>query len=134
MSVSNENRLNTATVQDEAQKQALRSIMFAGTGSDVGKSVIAAGICRIFKQDGLNPAPFKAQNMALNSYVTPDGLELGRAQAMQAEACGIDCRADMNPILLKPQSDGHSQVVMLGKPIGTASAYSYFRKEGREHW
>ena len=134
MSVSNENRLNTATVQDEAQKQALRSIMFAGTGSDVGKSVIAAGICRIVKQDGMNPAPFKAQNMALNSYVTPDGLELGRAQAMQAEACGIDCRADMNPILLKPQSDGHSQVVMLGKPIGTASAYSYFRKEGREHW
>ncbi len=134
MPSSDETLLQSTIEQPVSHDRPLRSIMLAGTGSDVGKSVIAAGICRILKQDGLNPAPFKAQNMALNSYVTPDGLELGRAQAMQAEACGIDCRADMNPILLKPQSDGHSQVVMLGKPIGTASAYSYFRKEGREHW
>ena len=76
--------------------------MFVGTGSDVGKSVINAGFCRIFKQDGLQPAPFKAQNMSLNSFPTADGLEIGRAQAVQSEACGIPCRVEMNPILLKP--------------------------------
>ena len=90
--------------------------MFVGTGSDVGKSVVAAAFCRIFRQDGYRPAPFKAQNMSLNSYATPDGLELGRAQAVQAEAAGIPCEADMNPILLKPQSDHTSQVVLLGRP------------------
>ena len=78
--------------------------MFAGTGSDVGKSIVAAAFCRIFKQDGYRPAPFKAQNMALNSYATPDGLEIGRAQAVQAEAAGIPCHTDMNPLLLKPNS------------------------------
>lgn len=109
------------------------SLLFAGTGSDVGKSLIVAGICRILRQDGLNPAPFKAQNMALNSYVTPEGLEIGRAQAVQAEAAGIPCHTDMNPLLLKPQSDHTSQVVLNGKPMGTSSAYDYFRKEGREH-
>ncbi|NDV82007.1 cobyric acid synthase [Bacteroides sp. 51] len=107
-------------------------IMFAGTGSDVGKSIIAAGFCRIFKQDGYTPAPFKAQNMALNSYVTSDGLELGRAQAVQAEAAGVPCHTDMNPLLLKPSSDHTSQVVLNGKPIGNRNAYDYFRKEGRE--
>ena len=106
--------------------------MFAGTGSDVGKSIIAAAFCRIFKQDGYCPAPFKAQNMALNSYATPEGLEIGRAQAVQAEAAGVPCHTDMNPLLLKPQSDHTSQVVLHGKPIGNRPAYDYFRKEGRE--
>lgn len=106
--------------------------MFAGTGSDVGKSIIAAAFCRIFKQDGYRPAPFKAQNMALNSYATPQGLEIGRAQAVQAEAAGIPCHTDMNPLLLKPQSDHTSQVVLHGRPIGNRNAYDYFRKEGRE--
>jgi len=106
--------------------------MFAGTGSDVGKSIIAAGFCRIFRQDGYRPAPFKAQNMALNSYATPEGFEIGRAQAVQAEAAGIPCHTDMNPLLLKPQSDHTSQVVLNGKPIGNRHAYDYFRKEGRE--
>ena len=102
--------------------------MFAGTGSDVGKSIIAAAFCRIFRQDGYHPAPFKAQNMALNSYATPDGLEIGRAQAVQAEAAGIACHTDMNPLLLKPQSDHTSQVVLGGKPIGTKNAYDYWRR------
>ena len=97
--------------------------MFVGTGSDVGKSVVAAAFCRIFKEDGYTPAPFKAQNMALNSYVTLDGLEIGRAQAMQAEAAGIACRADMNPLLLKPQSDHSSQVILNGRPYGNREAY-----------
>ena len=110
----------------------LHPIMFAGTGSDVGKSIIAAAFCRIFKQDGYCPAPFKAQNMALNSYATPEGLEIGRAQAVQAEAAGVPCHTDMNPLLLKPQSDHTSQVVLNGKPIGNRPAYDYFRKEGRE--
>lgn len=113
-------------------KPKLHPIMFAGTGSDVGKSIIAAGFCRIFKQDGYTPAPFKAQNMALNSYATPEGLEIGRAQAVQAEAAGIPCHTDMNPLLLKPSSDHTSQVVLNGKPIGNRNAYDYFRKEGRE--
>ena len=106
--------------------------MLAGTGSDVGKSLIATGLCRIFRQDGFNPAPFKAQNMALNSYATPDGFEIGRAQAVQAEAAGIDCSTDMNPILLKPSGQHTSQVVINGKPSGNADAYQYFRKEGKE--
>ncbi len=106
--------------------------MLAGTGSDVGKSVIAAAFCRIFLQDGYHPAPFKAQNMALNSYATPEGLEIGRAQAVQAEAAGIPCHTDMNPLLLKPQSDHTSQVVLNGRPIGNRDAYDYFRKEGRD--
>ena len=106
--------------------------MLAGTGSDVGKSVLATALCRIFRQDGWNPAPFKAQNMALNSFATPEGLEIGRAQAVQAEAAGIPCHTDMNPLLLKPQSDHTSQVVLNGRPIGNRNAYDYFRREGRE--
>ena len=107
--------------------EKLHPVMLAGTGSDVGKSVIAAALCRIFKQDGYSPAPFKAQNMALNSYATPEGLEIGRAQAVQAEAAGIPCHTDMNPLLLKPQSDHTSQVVLHGKPIGNRDAYDYWR-------
>lgn len=120
--------------QSHKTDKKLKPLMFVGTGSDVGKSVIATAFCRILKQDGYSPAPFKAQNMALNSYVTPDGLEIGRAQAVQAEAAGIACMAEMNPVLLKPNSDHTSQVVLNGKPIGNRSAYEYFRKdvEGRE--
>ncbi|MBP3821885.1 MAG: cobyric acid synthase [Bacteroidaceae bacterium] len=101
--------------------------MLAGTGSDVGKSVLATALCRIFLQDGYHPAPFKAQNMALNSYATPEGLEIGRAQAVQAEAAGIPCHTDMNPLLLKPQSDHTSQVVLHGKPIGNRDAYDFWK-------
>lgn len=110
----------------------LHPLMLAGTGSDVGKSIIAAAFCRIFLQDGCHPAPFKAQNMALNSYATPEGLEIGRAQAVQAEAAGVPCHTDMNPLLLKPSSDHTSQVVLNGRPIGNRNAYEYFRREGRE--
>ena len=108
----------------------LHPVMLAGTGSDVGKSILAAAFCRIFKQDGYYPAPFKAQNMALNSYATPEGLEIGRAQAVQAEAAGIPCHTDMNPLLLKPNSDHTSQVVLNGKPIGNKNAYDYWRRQG----
>lgn len=110
----------------------LHPLMLAGTGSDVGKSIIAAAFCRIFLQDGYHPAPFKAQNMALNSYATPEGLEIGRAQAVQAEAAGVPCHTDMNPLLLKPSSDHTSQVVLNGRPIGNRNAYEYFRREGRK--
>ena len=106
----------------------LHPVMLAGTGSDVGKSILAAAFCRIFRQDGYCPAPFKAQNMALNSYATPEGLEIGRAQAVQAEAAGIPCHTDMNPLLLKPQSDHTSQVILNGKPIGNKDAYDYWRR------
>ena len=107
----------------------LHPIMLAGTGSDVGKSVVAAAFCRIFRQDGYRPAPFKAQNMALNSYATPEGLEIGRAQAVQAEAAGIPCHTDMNPLLLKPQSDHTSQVVLNGRPVGNKDAYDYWLRQ-----
>jgi len=113
-------------------KPILHPIMLAGTGSDVGKSIVATAFCRIFKQDGYRPAPFKAQNMALNSYATPEGLEIGRAQAVQAEAAGIPCHTDMNPLLLKPSSDHTSQVVLNGKPIGNKNAYDYWRGKGQE--
>ncbi len=106
--------------------------MFVGTGSDVGKSVINAGFCRIFKQDGLHPAPFKAQNMSLNSFPTADGLEIGRAQAVQSEACGIPCRVEMNPILLKPTGYMDSQIVLNGKPWANKSAKAYFNETDRD--
>lgn len=112
--------------------QRLKPIMFVGTASDVGKSIINTGFCRILKQDGYQPAPFKAQNMSLNSYATPDGLEIGRAQAVQAEACGIPCTTDMNPVLLKPTSEKSSQVVLLGKPIGNQTAYDYFMGNNKQ--
>jgi adenosylcobyric acid synthase len=106
--------------------------MFVGTGSDVGKSVLATALCRIFRQDGHTPAPFKAQNMALNSTLTAAGGEMGRAQAVQAEAAGIEPHTDMNPVLLKPSSDHTSQVVVDGRPVGNADAWEYFRSEGKE--
>ncbi|PWJ55032.1 adenosylcobyric acid synthase [Dyadobacter jejuensis] len=109
----------------------LKPLMLVGTGSDVGKSVLAAGFCRIFKQDGYHPAPFKGQNMSLNSYVTADGLEMGRAQVVQAEAAQVPCQVDMNPVLLKPTSDRSSQVIVLGKPIGNQSAHAYFKENDR---
>ena len=112
--------------------QHLRPIMFVGTGSDVGKSIINAGFCRIFKQDGYSPAPFKAQNMSLNSFAGTDGLEIGRAQAVQAEACGIEPCSEMNPILLKPTSNQNAQVVLNGKPIGHQSAKEYFLGTDRD--
>jgi len=124
---------STATTESVEENAAgLHPIMFAGTGSDVGKSVVATAFCRIFRQDGYSPAPFKAQNMALNSYATPEGLEIGRAQAVQAEAAGIPCHTDMNPLLLKPSSDHTSQVVLHGKPIGNRDAYDFWRlKNGK---
>lgn len=106
--------------------------MFVGTGSDVGKSVINTGFCRIFLQDGYAPAPFKAQNMSLNSYPTSDNLEIGRAQAVQAEACGIECSVEMNPVLLKPVGHSVSQVVLNGKPAGNKSAREYFNETDRD--
>jgi adenosylcobyric acid synthase len=109
----------------------LRPVMFVGTSSDVGKSVITAGFCRIFKQDGYTPAPFKAQNMSLNSYATPEGLEIGRAQAVQAEAAGIPCHTDMNPVLLKPTTDKTSQVILNGKSVGNQTAKEYFMSGDR---
>ncbi len=113
------------------KNRTLRPIMFVGTGSDVGKSIVNTGFCRIFLQDGFKPAPFKAQNMSLNSFATPDALEIGRAQAVQAEACGLDCTTDMNPILLKPTTHQSSQVILNGKPAGNKSALDYFKKDNR---
>ena len=103
-----------------------RNIMIQGTMSNAGKSLIAAGICRIFKQDGYRVAPFKSQNMALNSYITAEGLEMGRAQVMQAEAAGVEPSVLMNPILLKPTNDIGSQVIVNGEVLGNMPAKEYF--------
>ncbi len=103
-----------------------KKIMIQGTGSSVGKSIITAGLCRIFAQDGYRVSPFKSQNMALNSYVDIEGLELGRAQVVQAEASMEIPRAFMNPILLKPNSDNNSQIIIEGKPLKNSSAQDYF--------
>ncbi len=104
-----------------------RALAVFGTGSDVGKSVIAAGLCRLLRRAGVKVAPFKGQNMSLNAAVTADGGEIGRAQAVQAEACGLPPHADMNPILLKPESDCRSQVIVQGRVRGSYEAADYFR-------
>ena len=103
-----------------------KAIMIQGTMSNAGKSLIAAGLCRIFHQDGYRVAPFKAQNMALNSFITREGLEMGRAQVMQAEAAGIAPSVRMNPILLKPTNDTGSQVIVNGEVLGNMDARAYF--------
>lgn len=107
------------------------AIMLQGTSSNAGKSVLAAALCRIFLQDGLSVAPFKAQNMSLNSYVTRDGGEMGRAQVTQALACRLEPDARMNPVLLKPGSDTGSQVIVNGKPVGNMNVSEYVRYKPR---
>lgn len=103
------------------------SLMLLGTGSDVGKSVLVAGLCRVLLQDGIRVAPFKSQNMSLNSYVTRDGGEMGRAQVVQAQACRLDPDVRMNPVLLKPSSDVGSQIIVHGQPIGNMKVADYVR-------
>ena len=125
--------LNKFVIIDEAQNLTPKhkggvmtlAVMLQGTASDVGKSVLVAGLCRIFHQDGLRTAPFKSQNMALNSGITPDGKEMGRAQIFQAEAAGIAPDVRMNPILLKPTSDRQAQVVLMGQVATSMDAVSY---------
>lgn len=106
-----------------------KSIMIQGTMSNAGKSLLAAGLCRIFAQDGYKVAPFKSQNMALNSFITEEGLEMGRAQVMQAEAAGIAPMAAMNPILLKPTTDMGSQVIVNGQVQGNMTAMEYYKNK-----
>ena len=108
-----------------------KTLMVQGTMSSAGKTILAAALCRIFRQDGLRVAPFKAQNMALNSFVTAEGGEMGRAQVVQAEAAGVDPCTDMNPVLLKPEADTRSQVILLGKPLGSFAAGHYYGLTGR---
>ena len=104
------------------------AIAVLGTGSDVGKSLVTAAVCRLLRRAGVRVAPFKAQNMSLNSFVTPEGGEIGRAQALQAEACRIPPHVDMNPILLKPESNSRSQVIVQGRVLATLDAQAYFSR------
>ena len=111
-------------------KQTVKAatIMLQGTASDVGKSVMTAALCRIFKQDGYRTAPFKSQNMSIHTYKTKDGGEIGASQGMQAAACGIEADADMNPILLKPCGEMRSQVILRGRPLADLDARAYYRE------
>ncbi|MBC7324561.1 MAG: cobyric acid synthase, partial [Moorella sp. (in: Bacteria)] len=111
-----------------------RAIMIQGTSSNVGKSVLVAALCRIFYQAGYRVAPFKSQNMALNSGATPDGGEMGRAQLVQACAAGVQPRVEMNPILLKPTAHARSQVILLGRPVGNLGAREYHGRFNQELW
>lgn len=111
---------------------ATRSIMFQGTGSDVGKSLLVAGLCRLFARQGLRVVPFKAQNMSNNAAVAADGGEIGRAQWLQARAAGVVPSVHMNPVLLKPQSDRRSQVIVRGKVVATMNAHEY--QATRQQW
>ena len=106
-----------------------KAIMVQGTGSDVGKSILVCALCRIFRQEGLKVAPFKAQNMSNNSYVTADGREMGRAQVAQAEAAGILPEAEMNPILLKPSGNNGSQIITMGRPLRHMTAHEYYENK-----
>ena len=108
-----------------------KNIMIQGTMSNAGKSLLCAGLCRIFSQDGYRVAPFKSQNMALNSFITQSGGEMGRAQVVQAEAAGIAADTRMNPILLKPTTDTGSQVIINGRVLGNMKAMEYYRRKRR---
>jgi adenosylcobyric acid synthase len=121
-------KIKSTNVRSSNKMAEALKLMFQGTNSDVGKSVVVTAFCRIFAQDGYKTVPFKSQNMALNSYITVDGKEIGRAQGVQAEAAGIQATTDMNPILLKPNRDNQSQIVVHGKPYKNMEASSY-RKE-----
>src|SRR5436189_140667 len=105
-----------------------------GPGSDAGKSTLVTGLCRAFRRRGIRVAPFKPQNMALNSAVTIDGGEIGRAQAVQAQACGLEPHSDMNPVLLKPASDVGAQVIIHGRAVGNmdADVYHDYKRQARE--
>jgi len=109
-------------------EQHCAAIAVLGTASDVGKSIVATALCRIFRNAGVDVVPYKAQNMSNNSGVTPDGLEIGRAQVVQAEAAGVVPTADMNPVLLKPNTDTGAQVVLQGRVASTQSAKGYFKR------
>ena len=109
-----------------------RALMVLGTASHVGKSLLTAGLGRIFSDEGVRVAPFKAQNMSLNSAATPDGREIGRAQALQAEACRVVPCAEMNPVLIKPSSDTGSQIVLLGRVWGQVTASDYHQRRVEE--
>jgi len=122
-------KLKSRNVKHGKGQDMAKSIMIQGTMSNAGKSLIAAGLCRIFLQDGYKTAPFKSQNMALNSFITKEHLEMGRAQAVQADACKIEPDVRMNPILLKPTTDMGSQVIVNGEIIGNMRAIDYFKRK-----
>ena len=115
-------------------KKIAKKVMFQGTSSHVGKSILTTAFCRILTQDGYNTAPFKAQNMALNSYVTRSGGEMGRSTVAQAEAAGVEPIVQMNPVLLKPTGNSCSQVILLGKSVGNYSASDYQNKYSQQAW
>jgi len=117
--------LNPATRETGGPLPDAAALMFCGTASDVGKSILTAGFCRSLVKRGMSVAPFKSQNMSLNSYVTPEGGEVGRAQAMQAQACNIPPHTDMNPVLLKPNSDTGSQIIVQGRPVANMEVREY---------